>query len=679
MIEKFKIKNDKGDRENRCQNQFIALLREEFHYNIGVILLGLLAMFFNYPLNLAMRLSNEIEKFNRMGIEYKSYTYGTSQISMAEDKLKYVMENITNGILRGDIESFMMIIMVALAIICARSLFKHLFSKQSVDFYLSQPISRIKRYLVNYIGGLIIGIVCITVGYLMALIVAAGYHVENIEIYESIKINLGYFVMYALTYTISVIAMILTGNAFAAAGAVLCFFFFFPLADTIISGLKAYYFSFYVSEDIGLMYLSPIFVMTNYFDVVTSLKLMPFALVRNTVFAVIVLAVTGGLLYRIRPAEACGKAVAFSVLKRPIRMLLSITAGAGAMTWIGMLYNDNIVWTVIFVVLGTVISHSILEVIINADVRTIFNDKIEKLVCILAAFSVIMFFKYDAFGYDSYLPSNNEIEAVSIDVPYNAFEERWEMKSAEYEYEHLEDKYSETYWSNYPDIIDDGLVYSDQAIDVVLNIGRAAIEEKKAGLNEDREDTVFTRVCFHFKNGDKVSRRYILSKEAMDKVMPDLFDDEEFKTVMYPILTEETGDMGGFGIELASAAANDKAEAYIMEKSGEADVVLPVYPEIAAKQVIGLSFDKKLEEELLEALKKDIRSMKYSDYKDWWDKNGYPTVDLLYYITDEAVKLYEYYGSEDEIMIEYSDAYPIFESFVNVRNVLRNYGIELSK
>ncbi len=679
MIEKLKIKNNESGRENRGQNQFIALLREELHYNIGVLLLGLLAMFFNYPLNLAMRLSNEIDRFNRMGLDYKSYTYGTSHISMAEEKLKYVMENITNGILRGDMESFLMIILVVLAIVSARSMFKHLFSRQNVDFYFSQPVSRVKRYAVSYAGGLIIGIICLIAGYVMAIIVAAGYRVENIQIYESIKISLGYFIMYALTYTVSVIAMIMTGNAFAAAGAVLCFFFFFPIVDALISGLKAYYLNFYVSDDIGLMYLSPIFVMANYFDAITSLHGIPDIIVRNSFIAVIALALLGAFLYRIRPSEACGKAVSFSALKRPIRMLLSITAGAGAMTWIGMLYDDNFIWTVIYVVLGTVIVHAILEVIINSDVRTLFNNKIEKLVCILAAFSIIMFYKYDAFGYDRYIPSKDAVEAVSMDIPYNAFEERWEQKRAEYEYEHIETRYSELYWSDFPNVIDDGLIYSDKAISGVINIGNRAIEEKNAGLEKDNEDNVFIRVCFHLKNGDKVNRRYILSKDAMDEVMPEIFADEEFKTVMYPILTEKAEDMGSFGIELAKVAANDQAESYIIEKSGKSDVILPVYPNGAAKQVIELSFDKKLEEELLEALKKDIKAMKYSDYRDWWDGNGYPTEDLLYYVTDEAIKIFEYNGSDDEIMIEHSDAYPIFESFINVRNVLKSYGIKLSE
>ncbi|MDO4438050.1 MAG: DUF6449 domain-containing protein [Eubacteriales bacterium] len=676
MIEKLKIKKNENVKENLCQNQFLAILREEFHYNIGTLLFGLLAMFFNYPLNLALRLSNEIDRFNSMGVDYQSFGYTTSHISMAEEKLRYVMENITNGILRGDREAFLMIILVVIAIISARSMFKHLFSKKTTDFYFSQPVSRVKRYMVNYVGGLLIGAICLTVGYIMALLVAAGYHVENIQIYESIKISLGYFVMYALTYTISVVAMIMTGNALAAAGAVLCFFFFFPFVDAIVSGLKAYYLSFYVSEDIGLIYLSPLFIMAEYFDGIASTKEIPLALVRNAGIATVILALTGGFLYRIRPAESCGRAVAFQALKRPIRMLLSITAGIGAMTWVGMLYNDNFIWTVIFVVLGAVITHAILEIIINSDVRALFNNKIEKLVCILAAFSVIMIFKYDAFGYDSYLPDESAVEAVSMDIPYNAFEERWEQKRAVYEYEHLDSRYSDVYWTDYPDVIEDGLIYSEQAIGAVLNIGKKAIEENNTNKTNELEDSIAVRVCFHLKNGDKIDRRYVLSNEAMSGEMEILFSDKEFKTVMYPILTEEPEEMGSFGIELASVSENEQAEKNIVEKSGEANIALPVYPKTQSNQVIGLSFDKNLEMELLDALKKDIMNMKYSDYEDWWDENGYLKKDILYYVTDEAMKINEYNGEDSELMVNHADEYPIFDSFTNVKSVLEKYEIK---
>lgn len=135
----------------------------------------------------------------------------------------------------------------------------------------------------------------------------------------------------------------------------------------------------------------------------------------NTVFVFCALTVLSLELYRKRPSEAAGKAMAFKRSMAPIRIILVLGAGldGGMFFWA---LQSSLKWGLFGMIAAVVLSHCIIEIIYHFDFKKLFSHWIQLSVCLAAGVLFFLSFRYDWYGYDSYMPGKEDIASVSVDI-----------------------------------------------------------------------------------------------------------------------------------------------------------------------------------------------------------------------------------------------------------------------
>ncbi len=728
---------DRGDRPQAAKKSLThagtvslpAMIRENLHYNLGTLLLGLLVMVFNYPINLALNLSDIKNSMDTFMTTQVTDTNGPTSIFMVEKISDYArrMTAAANNVLSGEGSLILVIVPVA-AILCARCMFNYLMSRSTVDFYLSEPVSRTKRFFANFLSGIIIMFICLMTGYLLALAVAVAFGVQGLMVAGSLTACAGYMLSFMILYLTVILAMLACGRPFAAVAAVIVINGF---AYSIYAILMVYqnffetYMVYGASPLDKLSYGAPLYYFGELCANIAS-KAGPMGTENIRLMglmAAIVLGLTAlaAVLHRIRPSEACGRTLAFPVSKLSLRIILTIIGGL-LMSFLGV-YQSGLFWVFFFAILGVLICHAIIEAVFNMDIRTLLSHKLEAAGCVALTVGFMCIYILDPFGYDRYVPKAEDVSSVAVDFS-GYFAARDAIIRSDYEYsfrsERPEDIYSSEYWAGEPDILGRMYISEEPYVEAALNLGQRGADHA-SGINdgksysfystsEDAEETYIVCMAYRLRSGKTRYRQYLLSDSDIQELMPDVFASIEYKEAMYPILGISEDQLGLFGIEYAS-----EKEASELVKAGALDGSSLRTEACATRdwepygEVYDINKDQELRADLLSALQADIREMSFDDYTEWQyavdsgyneetkrvevfssselyqgeDIPGtYIVKDLLYYIPESAILIDEL-ESEDPYSYEryysYRDIYPVFDSFDHVREVLEGYGLSTAE
>lgn len=676
--------------------RMLSLIRENIHYNIGLLWLGLVIMLFNYPVNLALQLSN-LDSSTVVSYSTQSSMGGASQVFTAE-KVPGFSENavrIANRVLDGSY-TVIAAIVVAAAILCAWGMFRYLFQKPMTDFYNSQPIRRGTRFFANYLSGILIMLICSAAGLLGAVLVSAGWQIGELYYLHALYANIGWLLLFLLCYNFFVIAILLAGNLGTAVGAALCFLAAGPALEELLDSLMSFYFSTFLelSEHTmkALFRCSPIYLIGEHLELVNTYRVEQREgdlLLLGLALASAVLCFIAFLLFLRRPSEAAGQSAAFQWSKRPARLILSIFIGLYASLLAVGTYS--FAWSIFFLLTGTVLTHAVLEIVFHMDVRALFRDRIELGFCAAAALLILCCFHFDWIGYDRWLPDREAVASVGVDAEYAGFlEERGAAARAKKHYEIVEEaekreaKAALRSASYYDSGIDEPLAermhLSDQE-DIACVIGMAKAAEEESVHGAVLEENVPMQVTYRMKNGSIRRRRYFVPEEAFSERMPVLYQSEEYKEALYPILRLTPEEVGVFGLAFRDdpsaqeAAAQAKAHYPVDTDQFSSDWYYG-YENVR----FNLDTDKTLEKKLLTALQKDLRAMQFSDYHEWVknDADGISRLrtELLYYIPQEEILLEQEFGSDmRRYGWRFEDKYPVLDCFTEVKKILQEYGL----
>ena len=170
------------------RNLFFKLQKEDLKRRLWVAALSMLIFFLFGPVLLALVLEG-----------------------ISNTEMQYTISRITSTI--GPGFAFHFIISITGALICASSGFFYLHSRKKVDFYHGMPVRREVLFAVNYVDGILLYFIPYLISMLLnfVVLVSAGYLKANVVVigFEALGINLLYFI---LLYTLSVLAVVLTGN-----------------------------------------------------------------------------------------------------------------------------------------------------------------------------------------------------------------------------------------------------------------------------------------------------------------------------------------------------------------------------------------------------------------------------------------------------------------------------------
>lgn len=733
--------------ENNMKNQkrgisFAELIKQNIRGNLWLVLLAFLVMLFNYPVNMALQLSGVQQRYERWGYVTESYNVpgdpdsftlsgdssviggadGSTSIFVVEksSELSKALTKTANGVLSGN-ESMIMIIVAVAAALCAFAMFRYLYSRQQTDFYHSLPVSRTKRYFANYVSGILFMLVSYAAGLLGALIAASFFNTQGLELGLALMVNAHYMLLFLLIYTTTAAAMLLAGNLAIGVLSAAWIWSAGPAAAGIIFSLKQNHFDTLYNAagaEQKLQYLSPVKYLMEYAEYPNLLAEMenPVYMRRLTeiephisriLMAALILTILGMFvslwLFQKRASESAGRTIAFRPVKPVVRVITTVLS-ALTLSLIGT-GLESLAWTMFFTIAGVVIVHALTEIIIQQDVRRLLDHKIELLLCAVVSSLIVLGFQYDVTGYNSYVPKTEDVASAAVSVSSMLTDDTGATESAREYYGSLEDGsfspegtgyYSRGYVGNEMELTDPAVI---DALRKAAAEGLSTNDMQEvwdaAYYSGEEAETYYTTFTWRLKNGKQDKRVYYISKESRDELMKILLSSEAYKEAIYPILSVNEEEAGLFGLQLPGNSRIDTKNLPVIPGAGIQDRYYGIEIDVrSAVNLDGLSPD--IRKKLLEALKADIRELRYEDYDTEWltmeqtergeAGKGY---SYLIYIPQEELLAAQYrimgnsYGDEplsieDIGGYQYYDIYPIFDSFTHVREVLSEYGLELN-
>lgn len=580
---------------------FFKLQKEDLKRRLWTIPLAIIVFFLSYPITYAITLSN-------MSNVESSYTDIVRTISQ----------------LAGTTYPMGMMITVIGAVICGMSGFYYLHSKKKIDFFHSIPIRREGLFAIHYINGILIYLVPYIVNMILSILILQinGYMNTTLlsTIGNTIIVNT---IFYLLTYTIVIVAMMLTGNIIVSCFGTGVFFLYGPLLQIMKEMLFQEFFQTYYGNGKSvieqLQFLSPLGIYYK-----TAIKVNGSLNKGNLFSLLVVLIVTliliGGALffYIKRPSEAASKAMAFTISEPIIKFALVVALSlGGGLIFRGLTYESSGGWFLFGIIISLIIIYGVIEAIYNFDIKCMFRHRLQLLACLGITLVIAGIFQFDLFRYDSYLPKKSEIASMSIHI--SGLEENISYVDK------TTNEWGVGYYyvgSNEYQLEQMGLTDYQDAYTLAM------IGSKKAKTTDfSNYSTPYTyyNIKYQLKNGREIYRRYGIPNEDALDIVKELYMNPEYKEAHYPIFSWD-------GTEIM---------------------------DIGASNIFGyknFNLDLSAKKELLESLKKDLLQF---------------TIDELVN-TKPVATLFLQYG-------KYNTDYFIYPSFKHTIAILEKRGFDTTR
>ncbi len=423
------------------------------------------------------------------------------------------------------------------AVIYAFVSFGYTYSRPMVDMYHSLPTKRKNLYAI-FAGTAIIPylvIEAITTLLIIGVLVLKGL-VNSLIIRTVLSTATLSIVFFVLIFSIAVIAISLTGNFFVG---IIGTGFFIGAASFVfelIDAYKGYCFqTYYYNEkkaELFRMILSPFRSMQN---VSARLGDNPGAVVAWCIEATM-LFILAGYLYCKKPSECTYKSLCYNILQ-PIIRIPSVACvalfGGLYIVYIRGVLTAGWYW-IIFIVVG-VISHALISAILNNDFRKVFADWKQLIISLAVAAAIGSIFLFDIFGYDRYLPKENEIAYAGITFTgihsdINNFEPEERSEGAALSYIS-----QDTYRLNHLKTTDFSSVLqlADAGI-ANINSERSVFKRKNNDRNVTYDADEYSEangyvIKYHLKNGRDVYRSYAATIEETYAATEKIYNTKEYK------------------------------------------------------------------------------------------------------------------------------------------------------
>ena len=491
---------------------FFKLVREDIRNRSWLLAMTALVLFLSQPVALMIQVSNWME-------DIRKHYYTLEQV-----------QKLYMGRLGFEAELTVLVLM-CLAVISAFTGYQYLHSSVKLDFYHSLSIKRNRLFFVQYSSGAIIYIIPAFVCLLLNLAVGGvnGILTGNVAAL-ALKAFLVHFLYYLLIYATAILAMMMTGKIVVAILALGVFMSYALIISLLSTALMSRFFSTTLGEgqlmESWTAYLSP-FTFCFYVEGKlsgTSASVGSKWLCLGILLALIV--VLTGLclrLYGIRRTEAANHSMAFQKTEGVIKVLLVVPISICAGFYVSMMVSTHpTIWLIAGTLFGVVILSALMEFIYHMDIREVFHHKGQMLFSAVLAAGVILAFRYDVFGYDTYLPKKEDVSAMAI---------QYEPVNGNYSYKTVvtgngtSTYYGEKYGLDESEVKDFDLIYE---------LAKEGVQQVK----EEKQNGVRIAVKYELKSGRSVYRAYFLPKETIDEQMAQVYNQEEFKRAVYPILRD---------------------------------------------------------------------------------------------------------------------------------------------
>lgn len=487
------------------RSSFFKLLKEDLRQRLWTIILAAIVFVLPVPIFTAMEISS-------------SRGFGTGM-------LDNFARNLAEPMAYNSV--WLVLVTIVGALICAVSGFGYLFSKKKVDFFHSLPVKREMLFAVRYINGVLIYLVpYLAMALISILIIAVTGYMKAVVVSIVLKGLAVHLLGYLAIYTTLILCVTFVGNIVVFFAVSAWTFGITPIVLLVYGWFEEQFFHTYsyMGDSINERLHSLRFLCPEYFYVYSwdarPTSLVPILLQELALVAVLVVITL--LVYRVRPSDGAGKAIAFPLLKPVIRVSVELLAGA----LMGMLFHEAADssygvpgWMIFGVILGVVLCHMLIQSIFHFDVRKCFADKGSMGVVAVVTIAFVLVMRYDTFGYDKYLPKEKKLESVAIDISgLDRYRNNY--------------KFDGTY-----------MVYTDELYEMKLT-DIATVYPYLESLVKDNEaywklrergatpEVTRVNVAYRLENGNSVYREYRV-QGIREEVFAPVFESMEYKEVHY--------------------------------------------------------------------------------------------------------------------------------------------------
>lgn len=523
------------------------------------------ALFFMMPLHMLLALDNLKQNEN--------YAAGT-------EMLHEWIANATPGILNGALFISLGIAIGIFAILSAATGFAYLHSREKQDFYHGMPIRRTQWFWISYTGGLLIFLIPYLLFGICTILVAGTNFPMNASFLGNCLIALlGGVLGFLICYNTAILAMFLTGKSVTGVLASLVLMVYGSLLPALVTGLEQSFFASWSDTAPDLLqtiqkYCSPaaLFVQTlavtafrgEVYD--SSIDMSVSGILISLIAAALILAVTL-LLSRRYPAEASENALAFPKTAPFIKFLIAVPTAM----FIGLavkFFNGSVSvnWILVFSILSVILLCMVIEFIYHQDLTKLLSGKVSTALSLGVVLILICTLKFDVFGYDSYLPKENKIESMSVhsDQFTGYFSYPRSFQSLIY------NKRNDDVFA-----VEDFAPLYELAKEGIQNLEQGATPQKVIEHDSTYEYTNIT-IRYQLHNGRNIYRKYAVTRDGALQAVTQLCKDEEYRKMLFPIFHIDPEEVKTISME---------------------DIYY---------QPVALTLNRKQQDQLLEAYKKDV-------------------------------------------------------------------------
>lgn len=396
--------------------------------------------------------------------------------------------------------------------------FWYLYSSKKVDFYHSLPITRKKLFWYKTCMGILYYLVPYVIFMFMALCIGAMRGFYSLKLMGmAVSMLAAHFGLYLMIYFSTVLVISVTGNILMGFLVLFGVYVYGPLLGILFRLYTESFFTTGYYYDYGIYrflirYCSPVALGKSFLDAYQGngswilLVILPVAAV-----------LLGALAYRAyvkRKAESTGRPIVYRWLAVIIKFLVAVPFGLG----VGLIFylipegivSVRIPWWIFGLVLGTILSHGVMEILYRMDFRGFFAAKLQLVAAGAIVAAVALGYQFDFLHFDTYMPKREQLVSLNINMG-----EIGQTESTPYLAEE-NGKYYSVQWTDPKAAVTSEKGNFDEGIYEALS----EVAKDQGKKRREAKETLYSfPVKYTLSSGRTVYRSYQVTKDEIKKLL----------------------------------------------------------------------------------------------------------------------------------------------------------------
>ena len=493
----------------KSNNTFYTLLKEDIKRRAWLFVLFIIIFSVRIPLFVMSQTQESSYIFLEVGVYHHV------------DQMKQWFDSLMG------LQNFRLVfIVITCAVLSGITSFTMLHSKEQTDFYHSLPVKRETWFEVSCVSSAIQFMVPYITSYLLLFVCGLMKGIVSDKLKEQAALVILFTCLfYLLIYSVTALAVILTGRIIMAMLSTFTFLFFGSFFGALYQYIMMIGFETYSIKMINQTrtftdmlwengWASPVLAYMKIAgkmgqgmyqnEIIKSLLLL--------IFLITLILTCAFVVYKIRPSEAAGRAVAFPILEPLIKVILSVSGSLFlAVTLTIREYNGKIsaAWMFFVGIVSVILLSGTIEFAFSTDLKMIIKKKKIVFFSVLAVIGIMSYVYFDIPGYNTYIPDKDKIESMSMD--YQELEQFLMQEKVESK-------------SQYINQLKEYRVHNFDPIYQVAESGIKNVKKEKDSIKQ-----IPVSIVYYLKDGRAVYRSYFVSKEEVYQCTKQIFEDREYK------------------------------------------------------------------------------------------------------------------------------------------------------